>query len=120
MNLPVEDESKALVVRGSRSLAEIDAGARSILSGVVTDALRVARGRETELVAALFRIGRYEFREPDYQQILIWAKALEIDPVALVDALEQTCFRYEEFPKVAFAVAQGAIVSLAWDVVALL
>jgi hypothetical protein len=68
---------------------------------------------------AHFKIGRYEFREPDYRQILIWAKALGNDPLVLVNTLERICFTYEESKKVAFAVEQGGIISLAWDVVAL-
>ena len=120
----VDDEGKALVIRGSRSLAEVGAGARSILSGVVSDALTVARAREAELATARFRVGGYEFREPDYRQILIWAKALEIDPRDLVKQFEQTAiseeliYVYEARPS-AFDVQEGAIVSLVWNAVAL-
>jgi hypothetical protein len=114
-----DDERKALVVQGPRSLAEVGAGARKILSSVVSDALTIVSSREKAVTSTLFRIGSYEFREPDYSQILIWARALRICPVALVNTLEKTCFRYGWLPKVAFAVEQGAIVSLPWDVVAL-
>ena len=41
-----DDERKALVVKGPRSLAEVGAGARKILSSVVSDALTVASSRE--------------------------------------------------------------------------
>jgi hypothetical protein len=82
---------------------------------------------------ARFQIGRHEFREPDYCQILIWAKALELDPEALVQALEETSFKYKHLRNsstrwdhgnspnrwdegtIGFKVEQGAIKSLAWD-----
>ena len=114
-----DDERKALVVQGPRSLAEVGAGARKILSSVVSDALTVASSREKALTSTSFRIGSYEFREPDYSQVLIWAEVLEIGPEALVQQFEKICFDHWWFPKVVFAVEQGAIVSLAWDVVAL-
>ena len=85
-----DDERKALVVQGPRSLAEVGAGARKILSSVVSDALTVVSSREKALTSTSLRIGSYEFREPDYRQILIWAKALAIEPEALVRRLETT------------------------------
>ncbi len=119
-----DGERKALVVQRPRSLAEVGAGARKILSSVVSDALTVASSREKALTSTLFRIGNYEFREPDYAQILLWAKALAIDPEALVKRLEKTSytFRDHEFSfenTTAFRVEKGAIVSLAWDCAAL-
>jgi hypothetical protein len=114
-----DGEQNALVVQGQRSLAEVGAGPRSILSSVVSDALAVARSREKALAAARFRIGNYGFREPDYSQLLIWAKALEIEPEALVQQLEKTSFEYPSETKNIFTVEQGAIVSLAWDLKAL-
>ena len=119
-----ENEPKALVVQRSSSLAEVGAGARSILSSVVSDALTVARSREKAIAAARFQIGRYDFREPDYCQILIWAKALEIDPEALVQQLEATIYTPGHLwdgvvRTIFFRVHQGSIVSLAWDVSAL-
>ena len=123
-----DDERNALVIQGPRSLAEVGAGPRNILSNVVSDALTVARSRETALSAARFQIGRYEFCEPDYSQILIWAKALEIDPEAFVQQLEKTSFTQRarslyrseardisEVTTTVFKVERGAIVSLAWD-----
>jgi|SRR5271166_1292522 len=119
-----DDERKALVVQGPRSLAEVGAGARKILSSVVSDALTVASSREKALRSTPFRIGSYEFREPDYRQIMIWAEALEIDPESLVRRLETTSFTSSEHgysfeDTTAFGVERGAIVSLAWDFAAL-
>jgi hypothetical protein len=115
-----DDERKALIVQGPRSLAEVGAGARKILSSVVSDALTVASSREKALTPTRFRIGNYEFREPDYGQILLWAKTLEIDPEVLVQTLEKTPFTCNSIrEKVIFTVEKGAIASLSWDVAAL-
>ena len=105
-------------VQGPRSLAEVGAGARKILSSVVSDTLTLASSKEKPLTSTLFRIGSYEFREPDCSQILMWSRALGVDPVALVNTLEKTCFTLRGYPDVVFTVEQGAIVSLAWDVIA--
>ena len=71
---------KDVVVHGTGSLPVVGAGSRGVLSGIVSAALTVARKREKALSAERFRIGKYEFREPDYSQILIWSKALGIEP----------------------------------------
>jgi hypothetical protein len=70
-----------------------------------------------ELAAARFRVGGYEFREPDYKQISIWAKALEIDQETLVTRLHQTSFKaqlhFRDVAKaIAFTVEEGSIISI--------
>ena len=51
------------------------------------------------------RIGSYEFREPDYSQILIWASAVGISPKELVAKLQDA----EQF-----TVSDGAITVVQW------
>jgi Leucine-rich repeat (LRR) protein len=108
-----DDERNALVVQGSRSLAEVGTGARRILSTVVSDALAVARLRETALTVPRFRIGRYEFREPDYSQILTWAKALAIEPEDFVGRLNIDPYHVKTPPlEDQFRIEDGHIVYL--------
>jgi hypothetical protein len=115
-----DDERNALVVQGPRSLAEVGAGARKILSNVVSDALTVASSREKALSSTPFRIGDYELRQSDYTQILNWAKALTIDSETLIKRLENISFTPNVLrEKMFFTVEKGAIVSLSLDVVAL-
>ena len=113
-----DDERKALVVQGSRSLAEVGAGARKILSSVVSDALTVAYLRKKVLTSTVFRIGSFEFREPDYGQILTWANRLDIDSETLVQRLSAYSFtdRARDWEKTIFKVERGTIFSLAWDI----
>ena len=75
-----DEERKALVVRPSSEVGRIGVGARNVLSHVVSDALVTARSRLTSPATIRFRIGDYEFREPDYRQILLWAEALGKSP----------------------------------------
>lgn len=86
-----DKERNALISLPSGGLKEIGSGPKSILSEMVSDALVLVRGRELSLAAARFRIGNYEFRDPDYRQILIWAKALVVTPENFIDRLQNYC-----------------------------
>jgi hypothetical protein len=97
-----EEEHKALVVRPSAAVQKIGSGAGSVLSPITSDALPLARSRATSLASARFRVGKYEFREADYQQILLWAKALEKTPEEIIGALD-------------LLVRDGSIFSLVWN-----
>lgn len=87
-----DKEPHALIPLPSGGLANIGCGPKSILSGMVSDALALAPVRERSLAAARFRIEDYEFRDPDCRQILIWAKALELEPEVFIRRLECTPF----------------------------
>jgi hypothetical protein len=109
-----EEEHKALVVRPSTAVGRVSTGAESVLSRVVSDALILARSHSP--ASARFRVGSYEFREADYQQILLWAKALENTPEKIIEALEKTSFRVEDLDVISFQVKDGSISSLVWDI----
>lgn len=70
----------ALVLRPSSELTRISPGASAIIDGMVNDATDIIRVRE----AIRHKIGDYEFRESDYQQILIWAEAEGVTPDELI------------------------------------
>ena len=54
-----DEEHKALVVRPSTAVGRVSAGAGSVLSRVVSDALILARSHS--LASARFRVGSYEW-----------------------------------------------------------
>lgn len=138
-----DEKSRALIPLPSGGLANIGSSPKSILAGMVSDALALVRAREKPLAGKRFCIGEYEFRDPDYRQILIWAKALEVEPEDFISRLEEDfeyCFKsYMCFhsggvkrfgylyrldslliprgfgPEVGLEVEEGSIVSLAWD-----
>jgi hypothetical protein len=85
-----DNGSKALIVRPTSGLEQHGSGAEKVLSRIVSDALTIARGRDIAETSARIRIGKYEFREQDYQQILIWAREAGETPEDLVSFLEDT------------------------------
>jgi len=78
-------EDTSLVPRPSGELVRIPPGASAIIDGMVNDTTAIIRTRDT----IRHRVGNYEFREPDYRQILIWAKAVGTTPDDLVVRLQK-------------------------------
>ena len=112
--MPEEKNRNALIPRPPSALER--GGPRGILTRMVSDALAVARSQEKALTVARFRIGNDEFCDPDYRQILLWAKALELEPEDVVQRLRSRAWESaEEEEEYAFEVENGAIISLVWD-----
>lgn len=109
-----DKERNALIPLPSGGLENIGSGPKSILSGMVSDALALARVWEKSLAAVRFRIGDYEFRDPDYRQILIWAKALGIAPEVFVSRVDRP-FDVDSGILIEFKVEDGKIISMRWD-----
>ena len=78
-------EEKSLVSRPSGELARIPSAASAIIEGMVNDAADIIHARET----IRHKVGNYEFREPDYRQVLIWAEAAGVTPDDLVMRLQK-------------------------------
>jgi len=55
---------------------------------MVTDTLALAKKEQFIPTTARFRIGEYEWCEPDYRQILIWAKTLRLEPEEVIQRLQ--------------------------------
>ena len=93
-------------------------GTQRIATRMADDLLAVAHSRERTLAAQRrYRIGKYEFREPDHAQIQRWARMLGMGPEAVVEGLEKSekKKKYGNEVDVNFHVHDGHIVSLAWD-----
>ena len=111
-----EEPRNAVVRRSPGAIEKIGTGASSILSGMVSDALAIARSQEASLAEVTFQIGNYKFRSPDYRQILLWAEALKIAPTMVVQRLESTSLDLGGGGgKISFQVNNGAILSAVWD-----
>lgn len=76
-----------LVKRPSSALEKVAPGAKRVLSDMVADALVLAKKEQSALTAAKFRIGDYEWCEPDYSQIMLWARSLKLNPPEVLDRL---------------------------------
>ncbi|PZR81288.1 MAG: hypothetical protein DLM68_18020, partial [Hyphomicrobiales bacterium] len=87
---------KALILRPAYGLQQPGSGAEKVLSRIVSDALTIARGPDIAHIPVLIRIGKYEFREQDYQQILIWADATGKSPDELVSLLAERTYAFSD------------------------
>ncbi|MEA3643733.1 MAG: leucine-rich repeat domain-containing protein [Lamprobacter sp.] len=113
-----QDDKKALVPRPGSEIARPSNRRNPVISRMSRDLL--ARAQAQQLHAARFRIGDYELREPDYRQILKWAKTLNTSPDAILKTLsEHPVLPPQEFvddnEPIELSVVDGAIVSLPWD-----
>jgi hypothetical protein len=66
-----EKNDFALVRRPASSVEKAGGGAGRIQSAIVADTLALARKQQSTPAATRFRIGDYDWCEPDYRQILI-------------------------------------------------
>jgi len=77
------------------------------------------RAKSGELGDERFRLGNYAFRRPDYNQILAWGRALEMDPQRFVAVLEDIVAGLDDFDRLlnewSLEVEEGRILSLVWD-----
>jgi hypothetical protein len=109
-----EKNDLALVRRPPSALEKAEPGAKRILSGMVADALALADEKQTAPAVAKFRIGDYEWCEPDYRQILLWAKALRVKPEVFIERL-RTGTRLTGEPWKETRFSGGRLVGINWD-----
>jgi len=108
-----ENNEKALVPRPSTAVDKAGSGPNRILSTMVADALAVAN-REQRMPSTKFRIGDYEWCEPDYKQILIWAKATGLKPEEVIARLldqQPNFFPFFEEPPF----MDGRLLNVKWE-----
>ena len=124
-----DDDRRSLVPRPPGSLAQNEGKAPSVASRMTEGVLQVIQRDERSLSPARFKIGDYDFRKPDYQQILLWAKMLGLRPERVVITLAEAKFpfswedrdsllcsltsSYDEI--IEFQVENGAITSMVID-----
>jgi hypothetical protein len=99
-----DENSRAIVPLPDASLALAKPGPGRVLSEMVGDTLALAR-REP-----LFKIGEYEWCEPDYRQILLWAGSLTLEPEEVIRRLLNPLY-----PRNGSEFREGRIVKLIWD-----
>ena len=99
-----KDNNNGLIHRPTTEITKQGGGTSPVIARMSQDVLDRANAR--------FRLGEYLLREPDYNQILLWAEAMDMSPEQL---LEHLCegYRFEEDIK--FVVEHGSIVSCVWD-----
>ncbi len=85
-----EDERKMLIPQPAGEIQRGGSGPRRLLSRMTDDVLDIVRSRA--VLGARFRIGQFEFREPDYRQIQIWAECLGLSADAIVRRLTASTY----------------------------
>jgi hypothetical protein len=110
------DEKESLILRPGRGLARVGPLGGRIVAEMVSGALALSWSAKTstELVPC-FRIGEHIFCEPDYQQILLWAKAMELGPNEMIDLLLAAPNDYAQRQD-STQFANGRIIKLGWDI----
>jgi hypothetical protein len=114
MTLPNDANRNALIRRPSTNLTTISAGDR-IVSRMVGEALEIARRQAIQVEKRTIKLGNFELCEPDYRQIVRWAKALDRAPEDLLVALSETTWEFDEERSARFRIEGGLIKELAWD-----
>ena len=112
-------DSLPIVPRPGDAIVKLSPGAENILARMTSDILDLAPAHATAIKGARFKIGAYELREADYQQILLWAQALALPPLTVITHLANSvCEIFSGDPsesRILFALDDGSITSLAWD-----
>jgi len=83
------DEKLPLILQPGADLALGRPQGGRIVTEMVGDALALSRSvvNASEALVPRFKIGEHLFCEPDYRQILIWSKALALEPTIMTDLL---------------------------------
>ena len=110
-----EENNKALIKRSENGLATIGKQTTNIMSRMTGAWLAVAKSSHAIAESKRFRIGEYEFRKPDYDQIRIWASDLNLTPEDVLARLRARAFR-DPCMEFEFSVVDGAIRSLVLDI----
>jgi hypothetical protein len=92
------DEKPRLILHPGADLALGKPQSGRIVTEMVGDALALSRAivNASESLAPRYKIGEHVFCEPDYRQILIWSRALELEPSKVVERLLQDPLSAEE------------------------
>ena len=80
------NHERAIVLRPDVGIEKSAAGENRIVAEMLNETLVVAR-TESQRLQPRFKIGAYEWCEPDYLQIQAWAKALALDPEVVIERL---------------------------------
>ncbi len=107
-------QRNALVVYVEGAVQTTGQGPRAILSGMVSDVLTLARPPANALSRVRFRIGNHDLCAPDYKQVLMWAKALTLEPVEVVLRLAKGSDG-KWIGEPILKVDNGSIVTLTWN-----
>lgn len=109
------DEKLPLTLHSGSGLVQIGPQGGRILAEMVNGALALSRTAESSgALTRRFRIGAHELCEPDYQQILLWTKALELEPETVIERLLADQ-KGQPRQDLVTLILNGRIIKLGWD-----
>ncbi len=112
--MTVDAKRNLLVPQSSTGLSTNSSGKR-VVSRMVSEALEIAKREATQAVRKIFKVGKFELCEPDYQQILVWGKALGWAPENVLNVLSEMPWDPENGGSAKFRIEGGSIKELIWD-----
>ena len=105
-----KDNNNGLIHRPTTEITKQGGGTSPVIARMSQDVLDRANAR--------FRLGKYLLRGPDYNQILLWAEAMEMSPEQVLEHLSVEDSVRADGPwsgEMEFLVQYGSITSLCWD-----
>ena len=84
------DNKKGLIPRSSSEVAGDGRRKSPVIKRMTRDVLTRAEVHGVD--QSRFRIGDYEFREPDYRQVLQWAEVGNLAPERVVEHLSKSTY----------------------------
>lgn len=108
------NQNRSLIPRPSHELTAPLICRNRILGEMVEETLAIGR-EETMAQTARFRIGEYTWREPDYRQILLWAKVMNFPPEQVIRRLlyPNEAGTFPDWAET--TVADGQLMKLNWN-----
>lgn len=109
---------RSIILRPDFGIEKPVVGESRIVAAMVNETLAVAR-LDSQQLHARFKIGAYEWCEPDYRQLLVWAKALNFEPEEVIYRLLEGKMKglaqsvATEWTKTVFA--DGRLLRLNWS-----
>ena len=110
-----DDHSRSIIPVPDASLALARPDGGRVISEMLSDTLALARGEPVR------KIGEYEWCEPDYRQILLWAEQLALEPEEVIRRLQDRRSLWAECESFCFLVGDetafrgGKLVALNWN-----
>ena len=111
-----ENNNRSLVLKPSGAIA-LRSNPDSLMARMTLGVLAEVRAGNVVAAEQRFRLGKYDFREPDYLQIMSWAVELGLTAEVVLERLEAG--KYPNYftagEEIIFEVTDGSMVSLTID-----
>ncbi|MCF8003527.1 MAG: hypothetical protein K9L32_04845 [Chromatiaceae bacterium] len=110
-----DDNKGALTQRPSTEFTKTGRQTSAILDRMTSEVL-VRAQEQNAFESTRYRIGEYELKTPDYQQIVQWAREFRTTPEAMLSLLAESYIEEDDgYISYEFTINCGAIQKIVWD-----